>query len=175
MNGLRCALAMFSGRTILYFGISERLRAFRYPIFTGEVVEENSGCSAAFCESAALRRRLWVPFNWLALSGFASQIHLSQRERRPSQSAPAGRIQLPRRGSLVCADRKIHKSSPFGGAGIEQGEMTERARRLPHHAAISPLRPSREKCVWSTPQSATNAKITIILPLIMPIAQRRAF
>ena len=51
----RCTLAMFSGRIILNFGISERLRAFRYPIFTGGVVEKNSICSAAFCESAALR------------------------------------------------------------------------------------------------------------------------
>jgi hypothetical protein len=37
------------------FGIAERLRAFRYPIFTGGVVEGNGSCSAAFCESAALR------------------------------------------------------------------------------------------------------------------------
>ena len=35
-----CALAMFSGRIIFIFGIAERLRAFRYPIFTGE--ERNS-------------------------------------------------------------------------------------------------------------------------------------
>ena len=35
-----CALAMFSGRIIFSFGIAERLRAFRYPIFTGE--ERNS-------------------------------------------------------------------------------------------------------------------------------------
>ena len=109
MNGFRCALAMFSGRVILNFGISERLRAFRYPVFTGEVVEENSICSAAFCESTALQEKLLPAFS-----------------------------------------------------------------RLPHHAAIFPLRPSREKCVWSTPQSATNEK-KIILPLIMPRAQRRAF
>ena len=41
MNGFRCALAIFSGKIILNFGISERLRAFRYPIFTEGVVEEN--------------------------------------------------------------------------------------------------------------------------------------
>ena len=29
-------------------------------------------------------------------------------------------------GSFICADRKMAKSSPFGGAGIEQSEMTER-------------------------------------------------
>ena len=40
-NGFRCALAIFSGKIILNFGISERLRAFRYPIFTEGVVEEN--------------------------------------------------------------------------------------------------------------------------------------
>ena len=65
MNGFRCALAMFSGRIILNFGISERLRAFRYPIFTGEVVEENSICSAAFCESAALQEKLLPAFSRL--------------------------------------------------------------------------------------------------------------
>ena len=32
----------------------------------------------------------------------------------------------PLRGSFICADRKMAKSSPFGGAGIEQSEMTER-------------------------------------------------
>ena len=33
----------------------ERLRTLRHCIFTGGVVERNSICSAAFCESAALR------------------------------------------------------------------------------------------------------------------------
>ena len=55
LNGFRCALAIFSGKIIYNFGIAERLRALRYPIFTGGVVEENGICSAAFCESAALR------------------------------------------------------------------------------------------------------------------------
>ena len=41
LNGFRYALAIFSGKIILNFGISERLRAFRYPIFTEGVVEEN--------------------------------------------------------------------------------------------------------------------------------------
>ena len=65
MNGFRCALAMFSGRIILNFGISERLRAFRYPIFTGGVVEKNSICSAAFCESAALQEKFLPAFSRL--------------------------------------------------------------------------------------------------------------
>ena len=56
---------MFSGRIILNFGISERLRAFRYPIFTGGVVEKNSICSAAFCESAALQEKFLPAFSKL--------------------------------------------------------------------------------------------------------------
>ncbi|HAH89122.1 MAG TPA: hypothetical protein DCL93_03340 [Faecalibacterium sp.] len=35
-NARRVALGILSGRIILNFGISERLRAFRYPIFTRE-------------------------------------------------------------------------------------------------------------------------------------------
>ena len=35
LNVLRCALAIFSGKIIYNFGIAERLRALRYPIFTG--------------------------------------------------------------------------------------------------------------------------------------------
>ena len=50
-----CALAIISGRIILNFGFQESLRTFLKPIFTGGVVTENGICSAAFCESAALR------------------------------------------------------------------------------------------------------------------------
>ena len=39
------------------------MRAFLNPFFTGGVVEKNGSCSAAFCESAALRVGV------LALSG----------------------------------------------------------------------------------------------------------
>ena len=52
-----CALAMFSGKNIYNFAILENLRIFQNCLFTGEVVEENGICSAAFCESAALRGR----------------------------------------------------------------------------------------------------------------------
>ena len=48
MNGLRYALAIFSGKIILNFGIAERLRAFRYPIFTVEVIKENHLSTATF-------------------------------------------------------------------------------------------------------------------------------
>ena len=49
------ALRIVSGRTILNFGVQKRLRAFLNPIFTDGVVTENGICSAAFCESMALR------------------------------------------------------------------------------------------------------------------------
>ena len=50
-----CALAIFSGKIIFNRAMPERLRTLRHCIFTGGVVEENGICSAAFCESAALR------------------------------------------------------------------------------------------------------------------------
>ena len=43
----------------------------------------------------------------------------------PSQSRLTP-CQLPRRGSFIRADRKIPKSSPFGGAGCDHQEQTER-------------------------------------------------
>ena len=46
---------MFSGKNIFNFGVLKSQRAFQNPISTGGVVEENGICSAAFCESAALR------------------------------------------------------------------------------------------------------------------------
>ena len=50
----RCTLGIFSGKNIYNFAILENLRIFQNCLFTGGVVEENSICSAAFCESAAL-------------------------------------------------------------------------------------------------------------------------
>ena len=61
------ALRIISGRTILNFGVQKRLRAFLNPIFTGRVVTANSSCSAAFCESAALRERLHLVFTTLSV------------------------------------------------------------------------------------------------------------
>ena len=52
---LRCALHINSGRIIYNFAILENLRIFQNCLFTGGVVEENGICSAAFCESKALR------------------------------------------------------------------------------------------------------------------------
>ena len=50
-----CALTMFSGKNIYNFAILENLRIFQNCLFTGGFVKGNSICSAAFCESAALR------------------------------------------------------------------------------------------------------------------------
>lgn len=61
------ALAIFSGIGFL-FGIQKNLRAFLNPLFTSRVVTENGICSAAFCESAALRET-----NPLRLTAFASR------------------------------------------------------------------------------------------------------
>ncbi len=40
LNGLRCALAIFSGKNIFNFGFQESLRTFLKPIFTGGVWNE---------------------------------------------------------------------------------------------------------------------------------------
>ena len=53
------ALRINSGRIILNFGFQESLRIFQNCLFTGGVVEGNGICSAAFCESAALRESFW--------------------------------------------------------------------------------------------------------------------
>ena len=49
------ALRIISGKNIYNFAILENLRIFQNCLFTGGVVEENGICSAAFCESVALR------------------------------------------------------------------------------------------------------------------------
>ena len=79
-NSFRCALAIVSGRIIFNFGVQKRLRAFLNPIFTGGVVTANGICSAAFCESAALRE-----------SG------------SPSQSSPVGLTSSPKGRALGMA------------------------------------------------------------------------
>ena len=47
-KGFRFALAIISGKFIFNFGIAERLRTLRYPIFTGGVVPENGSSGACF-------------------------------------------------------------------------------------------------------------------------------
>ena len=54
-NGLRVALAIFSGKISLKFGLPERLPTLRESIFTGRVAAASDICSAASFGSAALR------------------------------------------------------------------------------------------------------------------------
>ncbi len=63
-----CALAIFSGKNIFNFGFQESLRTFLKPFFTGGVVAANGICSAAFCESAALRVSARSPLGELSRS-----------------------------------------------------------------------------------------------------------
>ena len=48
LNGLRCALAMFSGKIILNFRVCRTLRSATDAFFTGGVVAGNCICSACF-------------------------------------------------------------------------------------------------------------------------------
>ena len=43
-----CALGIIRGKFIFIFGIAERLRTLRYPIFTGGVVTGNGSSGACF-------------------------------------------------------------------------------------------------------------------------------
>ena len=54
-NARRVRFAHIQRKNDLYFAILENLRIFQNCLFTGGVVKENSICSAAFYESAALR------------------------------------------------------------------------------------------------------------------------
>ena len=116
------ALRIVSGRTILNFGVQKRLRAFLNPIFTDGVVTENGICSAAFCESVALRESglaLSVTFGDSSPKGRALGM-AGKFADEPSQSRLPP-CQLPRRGSLYTAAGLLQKSSPFGGAGKAAG------------------------------------------------------
>ena len=96
------ALRINSGRIIFMFGIAERLRAFRYPIFTGGVVEESGSCRAGFLRK---HPRGGVP---------------SPSSLRDATS--------PERGRFHSTYRQMAKSSSFGGAGCECSEQAERVR-----------------------------------------------
>ena len=54
-NALRVRFAHIQRKNDFNFAILENLRIFQNCLFTGGVVTENDICSAAFCESAALR------------------------------------------------------------------------------------------------------------------------
>ena len=54
-----CALGMISGKYIFNFGIAERLRTLRYPIFTGGGRDEKRQFQRLF--SAEMRRCVGLP------------------------------------------------------------------------------------------------------------------
>ncbi len=62
-----CALAIFSGKIIFISRLSRSAERSKR-IFTGGVVEGNGICSAAFCESAALRAGARSPLGELSRS-----------------------------------------------------------------------------------------------------------
>ena len=68
-NGLRVALAIFSGKISLKFGLPERRQTLRESIFTGRVAAASDICSAASFGSAALRKNLAMPFAFTAPPG----------------------------------------------------------------------------------------------------------
>ena len=57
-NGFRFALAIISGKFVFNFGIAERLRTLRYPIFTGGVVTGNGTVAALAPPGGAVAQRL---------------------------------------------------------------------------------------------------------------------
>ena len=91
MNALRVALRIFSGKNIYNFAILENLRIFQNCLFTGGVVTANGICSAAFCESAALRGKL--------LLGASGLNPLSHRCAMPA----------PPKGELFCGGGKLSR------------------------------------------------------------------
>ena len=117
------ALTMFSGKIILNFGTPERLRTLRRSIFTGGVVTGNGSCSAAFCESAALRG---YPLRLAALA-----------------SSPKG-TPYGNAGNFIAAT----KSRPLGEGGLPRSGKTEGVTSAQANFAVlsktvhPPLKPS---------------------------------
>ena len=105
-----CALAIISGKIIFNRAMPERLRTLRHCIFTGGVVEENGICSAAFCESAALRGNLRQALN--RLNSLSQNLTVLPA---PSEREPLARPQTLR------LSRKLYryaKGPILEGAGI---------------------------------------------------------
>ena len=85
------ALRIFSGKDIYNFAILENLRIFQNCLFTGGVVKENGICSAAFCESAALRESACSPGGAVAqrLRGYKWRSEKSVKAIAPTGAALA--------------------------------------------------------------------------------------
>ena len=110
-----CALAIISGKNIYNFAILENLRIFQNCLFTEGVVVANGICSAAFCESAALR---------LASSPSPSSLR--------DATSPKGRGSGETTNSALEPETipLCQGLSPWESWQARQG-LTERARMLP--------------------------------------------
>ena len=97
--------------------------AFYKPFLSGDLFFSNLEWLApkfstpGRCRFSVWKRRGKLQFSTL----FLSRLNPLSRLRR----------QLPRRGSLFAVNRQMLKSSPFGGAGCDHREQTERVRTLP--------------------------------------------
>ena len=79
----------------------ERLRTLRHCIFTGWVGKENGICSAAFCESVALREK-----------------------GSPSQSSPVGLASSPKGRALGMAGKFPTKAQSLWVGTLPLGELS---------------------------------------------------
>ena len=158
------ALRIFSGKIILYFGTPERLRTLRCSIFTGGVVTENGSCSAAFCESAALRESFLLPFSGLnplrrsrasslgeGASGETGSFAFEPETVPPCQRLPLGGSWQNRQ---VLAEGVRSKLSP-----VKTGERNVRRRSAPqnlnHTSAIDVHSERGAHLKWFYPNSTT--------------------
>ena len=129
------ALRINSGRMIIVFGIAERLRAFRYPIFTGGVVEESGSFRAGFLRKHP-RGGVPSPLSLRdATSPERGRFHSTYRQMAKNSSFGGAGCECSEQAERVhfqlnCKVCGFARGSPFGRAGIEQREMTERARTL---------------------------------------------
>ena len=79
LNGRRVRFGHIQRNLIFIFVFQKRLRAFLEHFFTRGGAKTSGSCSAAFCESAALRGKFFAKFQWAKLpqskpDGFASSL-----------------------------------------------------------------------------------------------------
>ena len=117
-----CALAMFSGKIVFIFGIAERLRTLRYPIFTGGVGNELPQSKPTALPAPSGREPLARPEGFslhLMFSNGANGVRpLSHRYAMPALPKGEPRA-LPKAFSLhlKLQQQASDLGSPFGGAG----------------------------------------------------------
>ena len=136
-NALRAALRINSGKIIYNFGIAERLRALRYPIFTGGGRGGKRHLQCRF-----LRKRGAAGKALLGASGLNPLRHGLRRATSPE------------RGRFCSTYRKVPKSSPFGGAGRDRRERTERGCSRGYPLSLCCAKPAPPRgSLWVLPQS----------------------